>query len=151
MMYATFTRPLELIGLVKIFILSYSKMKVTNVTGQKVLIPAILFALLNSGFVWFARKNSHKFGQGLLVNAILFVLINYLLMKIVLQKNLTQADIIVPALLFILLTPGVILTLPPGPGGILTSGETSGAATAVHTLVFAVVFAFLRGQFSEYY
>ena len=126
-------------------------MKMTNVTGQKVLIPAILFALLNSGFVFFARKNGHKFGQGLIINTILFVLLSYLIMRFVVQKNTTQADILVPALLFILLTPGVLLTLPPGPGGILTSGETSGAATAVHTLVFAVVFAFLRGQFPAYY
>jgi hypothetical protein len=126
-------------------------MKMTNVTGQKVLIPAVLFALLNSGFVFFARKNSHKFGQGLIFNTILFVLLSYLIMRFVVQKNTTQADILVPALLFILLTPGVLLTLPPGPGGIITSGETSGAATAVHTLVFAVVFAFLRGQFPSYY
>lgn len=50
------------------------------------------------------------------------------------------------ALLFFLLSPGVILTLPPvgGAGKIFFSGKTSIAAAAVHALVFVVVLCFLK-------
>lgn len=43
------------------------------------------------------------------------------------------------ALLFFLLSPGVLLTLPPGSGGIWMSRQTSLAAAAVHAVVFVVV------------
>jgi hypothetical protein len=124
---------------------------IPNITAQKVFIPAILFALLNSGLVWFARKNSHAFGAGLLVNTLIFILAYYVILRFALNKSMTQADIVVPALLFVILTPGVLLTLPPGPRGILTSGETSGVATIVHTFVYALAFAMLRSKFPQYY
>jgi hypothetical protein len=41
--------------------------------------------------------------------------------------------------LFIILSPGVLLTIPPGTGGPFLSGQTSFAAVAVHALVFAAV------------
>jgi len=41
--------------------------------------------------------------------------------------------------LFILLSPGFLLTLPPGKKGIWMSGETSLAAMIVHAIVFIVV------------
>ena len=40
--------------------------------------------------------------------------------------------------LFFVLSPGVLLTLPPGSRGILASCQTSLAAAAVHALVFMV-------------
>ena len=43
------------------------------------------------------------------------------------------------ALLFFLLSPGVLLTLPPSSGGIWMSRQTSLAAAAVHAVVFVVV------------
>ena len=43
------------------------------------------------------------------------------------------------ALLFFLLSPGVLLTIPAGPRGYWMSGETSVAAAAVHSLVFIAV------------
>jgi hypothetical protein len=39
-------------------------------------------------------------------------------------------------LLFILLTPGMLLTIPPGPRGIFFSGETSLDAILTAALVF---------------
>jgi hypothetical protein len=42
------------------------------------------------------------------------------------------------AVLFFVLSPGVLLTLPPGSKGIFTSGQTSLVAAAVHALVFMV-------------
>ena len=43
------------------------------------------------------------------------------------------------AALFILLSPGFLLTLPPGKKGIWMSGQTSVAAVLVHAVVFVVV------------
>lgn len=44
--------------------------------------------------------------------------------------------LLVVVLLFILLSPGVLLTLPPGSKGIWMSRQTSFAAVVVHTIVF---------------
>ena len=43
------------------------------------------------------------------------------------------------AALFFILSPGVLLTLPPGSKGIFRSGQTSVAAALVHALVFVIV------------
>lgn len=45
----------------------------------------------------------------------------------------------VSAILFFVLSPGVLLTLPPGGRGIIMSGQTSVIAALVHAVVFAVV------------
>jgi hypothetical protein len=61
------------------------------------------------------------------------------------------ANILVPVILFILLSPGVLLTLPPLSKGIFMSGQTSIPAVLVHGVVFAVVYAILRRVFPQYY
>ena len=43
------------------------------------------------------------------------------------------------AILFFVLSPGVLLTLPPGSRGIFMSGQTSVLAALVHAVVFAIV------------
>jgi hypothetical protein len=125
--------------------------KLADVTSPKVLTPAILFGILSSGMIFFMQKNGTTFGNVLLMNAAIFALLYFLVSKFVLKRSLTKADVLVPLVLFIALTPGVLLTIPPGSGGLLMSGQTSGAAVAVHTLVFALVFALLRGAFPQYY
>jgi hypothetical protein len=47
-------------------------------------------------------------------------------------------------LLFFILSPGVLLTLPAGPRGVFMSGQTSLLAAFVHAIVFAIVFAYRR-------
>ena len=47
------------------------------------------------------------------------------------------------ALFFLLLSPGVILTLPPVGKRIFMSGKTSVMAVFVHTIIFAVLIGFL--------
>ena len=123
-----------------------------DITSPKVITPALLFAALNSGLFMFMQKNGQNvFGSVLLVNAVIFAIVYYAIMKFLLKKSLTRADILVPLVLFIALTPGVLLTIPPGSKGLFMSGQTSPAAVAVHTLVYAVLFAFLRKQYSQYY
>ena len=121
-----------------------------DITGPKVLAPALLFAVLSPGLLLALPS-----GAGLLVQAVVHAAVLALrywaIATYVLGLSLTTADLFVPALLFVLLTPGVLLTLPPGSAGIFRSGQTSGAAVGVHTLVFAIAFATLRSRFPQYY
>ena len=121
-----------------------------DVTGPKVLLPAILFAVLSPGMLLALPQ-----GAGLLVQALFHALVltfvYWAIAKFVLKISLTQADLVVPAVLFVLLTPGLLLTIPPKNGGLFMSGQTSPAAVGAHTVVFALLFAFLRGQFPRYY
>jgi hypothetical protein len=64
---------------------------------------------------------------------------------------LTQTDLIATTVLFIALSPGLLLTLPPGSGGIFASGQTSIESVVTHSVVFALVFALLRRQFPNLY
>jgi hypothetical protein len=47
------------------------------------------------------------------------------------------------AILFFLLSPGVLLTIPPGKKGLFMSCQTSVIAAAVHALVFVFVSHYL--------
>jgi len=116
-----------------------------DITGPKVLTPAILFALLSPGLLLRLGQNP------LLIHSLILTLVYYVLAKFVMKVSLRPADLIVPALLFIVLSPGVLLTLPPGSKGVFRSGQTSLPAVAVHTLVFALVFSFMRTRFATYY
>lgn len=121
-----------------------------DVTGPKVLLPAVLFAVLSPGMLLALPS-----GAGLLVQAVFHALVLSLvywaIAKFVLKISLTTADLFVPAMLFVLLTPGLLLTIPPKNGGLLLSGQSSAMAVGAHTLVFALLFAFLRGQYPQYY
>jgi cell shape-determining protein MreD len=123
-----------------------------DITSQKVILPSLLFAALSSGVLFFTNKaGSSVIGTTLIVHALLFALMYYVIMKFLLKKNLTRADIVVPLLLYVVLTPGVFLTLPPGSKGVFMSGQTSTPAVGVHTLVFAIIFALIRSKFPAYY
>lgn len=113
---------------------------------EKIIIPFILFQILSPG-VFTIMKTSV---QDVLLNALIFVAA-YAAIARVLGLTLTKADLIVPTVLFILLSPGLLLTLPPGSGGVFRSGQTSLIAVVSHALVFAVIFAFLRRQFPKVY
>jgi hypothetical protein len=61
---------------------------------------------------------------------------------------LTRTDILATTTLFMALSPGMLLTIPPGK---FMSGTTSRPAILVHSVVFAIVFAILRKQFPQFY
>ena len=54
-----------------------------------------------------------------------------------------DANILVPVILFVILTPGVLLALPPGSGILIQS--------VTHAVVFGVVYWVLRSVFPQYY
>ena len=127
-----------------------------DITGPKVSIPTALFALLSPGLLLELPKlkntlfTGHTSRQSVLFHALVF-LIMYKLVARLYGIALRPTDLVVPTVLFMLLSPGMLLTIPPSSGGVFMSGQTSVVATLVHSLVFAIVFAFLRKTFPQYY
>jgi len=61
-------------------------------------------------------------------------------------------NVVVPAILFFVLSPGNVLTIPPNKlKSLLFSGMTSRTAIIVHTVVFSIVYTFLRIKYAKYY
>lgn len=54
-------------------------------------------------------------------------------------------------LIFFLLSPGVLLTIPPGSRGLFMSGQTSLIAAAVHAVVFVIVHHLVNAYLKKYY
>ena len=127
-----------------------------DITSQKVAIPAALFLALSPGvLVTTAGKNvkfmNRKTNQmAIFFHALVFFLVYSLVAK-AMGLVLTKTDLIVTTSLFLALSPGLLLTLPPGSGGVFQSGQTSLPAALTHAIVFAVVFALLRRQFPQFY
>jgi hypothetical protein len=113
---------------------------------EKLMIPAVLFLALSPGF-FTSMKTSVP---DILLNALILIALYWSIAR-VLGLTLTKADLIVPAVLFVLLSPGLLLTIPPGQGGLFMSRETSSSAIIVHTIVFTMVFAGLRKVFPKVY
>ena len=129
---------------------------IPDITSKKVAIPAGLFLALSPGFLLTTNGKKLNFMNGktnqmaVLFHALVFFLVYSLIAK-AMGIVLTKTDLIVTTTLFIALSPGLLLTLPPGSGGGLRSGQTSIPATLTHAVVFAVVFALLRRQFPQFY
>lgn len=125
---------------------------------SKVSVPSALFALLSPGVLLqlpdkipLKNKNAFMTGQtsviSVLVHAGVFALVYRLIAK-QLGLVLVPNDIIIPTVLFVLLSPGMILTLPSSK---IASRQTNLTSVLIHTIVFAIVFAFLRKTFPKYY
>ena len=127
-----------------------------DITSQKVTIPAALFLALSPGILLRTDGTSIKFRNGLtgrtavMFHALVFFLVYSLIAK-AMGLVLTRTDLVVTTVLFLALSPGMLLTLPPGSKGVFMSGQTSPESALVHTIVFALVFALLRKQFPKYY
>tara|TARA_B110000211_G_scaffold26530_1_gene27047 strand:+ start:1604 stop:2008 length:405 start_codon:yes stop_codon:yes gene_type:complete len=127
-----------------------------DVTANKVAIPAALFLALSPGVLVTTAGKNVKFMNGktnqtaIFFHALVFFLVYSLVAK-AMGIVLTKGDMLVTTTLFLALSPGLLLTLPPGSGGVLASGQTSLPAALTHAVVFAVVFALLRKQFPQFY
>lgn len=136
-----------------------------DLASPKVITPAFLFAALSPGMLLqlpekipFANANAIATGktsmQSVLFHALVFLIV-YKLVARSMGLVLKRADLVVPTILFIILSPGVLLQLPDkipfANSNAIATGNTSIQATLVHALVFAVVFAFLRIQFPKVY
>jgi len=126
-----------------------------DISNSKVCTPAALFLLLTPGFILQLPDTTKLFTMKTSLNSVMFhalvFMIVYRLVAKMMNVVFTQADLIVPTILFVLLSPGVILTVPQGKTGFIRTGETNIEAMLSHTLIFAVVFALLRRTFPQYY
>lgn len=123
----------------------------SGVTSSKVAIPAALFAALSPGVLLQLPETKlftgQTFRQTVFIHAAAFALVYKLIansMGLVLVPN----DIIIPVILFIILSPGMLLQLPTCS---FMSGKTDVISVLIHAVVFAIVFAFLRKTFPQYY
>jgi len=129
---------------------------IPDITSQKVALPASLFLALSPGILLRTNGSKIAFRDGLtgrtavLFHALVFFLAFSLIAK-ALGLVLTQADLIATTTLFIILSPGILLSIPPGSKGLFMSGQTSVQSAVVHAVVFAFAFALLRKQFPQYY
>jgi len=127
-----------------------------DITSQKVAIPAGLFLALSPGILLRTNGSKVALRDGLtgrtavMFHALVFFLTFSLVAK-AMGLVLTKTDLLVTTCLFLALSPGMLLTLPPGSKGVFMSGQTGVPAALVHALVFAVVFALLRKQFPQFY
>ena len=127
-----------------------------DLTANKVFIPAALFIALSPGVLLttdgkkLTFKNGKTSQMAVLFHALVFFIVYSLIAK-AMGLVLTKTDLIVTTVLFLTLSPGLLLTLPPGSGGVVRYGQTSLSAVITHAVVFAVVFAILRRQFPQFY
>jgi len=124
-----------------------------DIASPKIITPAVLFAALSPGLL-LQLPRTLKIASGrtsresVFFHALVFMVAYYAIAK-ARGIQLRKADLLVPGILFMLLSPGILLQLPDTIR--LMSGATSIQSVIVHTLVFAVVFAFLRVQFPQFY
>lgn len=129
----------------------------SDFASPKLLLPAVLFAVLSPGVLLqlptkIPGRNANAFRTmqtdrfSILFHALVFVAV-YKLVSMALGLVLTQADLVVPLTLFVLLSPGMLLSLPPGG----EPGSTSMTKVLVHALVFSLIFALLRYKFPQFY
>ena len=127
-----------------------------DITSQKVAIPAALFLSLSPGLLLTTDGSklsfmNRKTGQlPVFFHALVFFLVYSLIAK-TMGIVLTKTDLLVTTALFILLSHGLLLTIPAKSGGLFASGQTSIQSVLTHTVVYALVFAILRRQFPQFY
>ncbi|MBT6183937.1 MAG: DUF3339 domain-containing protein [Betaproteobacteria bacterium] len=103
--------------------------------------------LLKTDGVKFSTKNISTDRMSVLFHGLVFFLV-YSLVARAMGLVLTRNDLLVTTTLFMALSPGMLLTIPPGE---VMSGKTSRPAVLVHAVVFAIIFAILRKQFPQFY
>ena len=59
-------------------------------------------------------------------------------------------QVLVPVLLFILLSPGILVTIPPTKQGLLMSRETSVYAVLAHAVLFGFIYMGLKTTFPKF-
>lgn len=127
-----------------------------DITSQKVAVPAALFLALSPGVFVTTTGTNVKFTNrqtsqmAVFFHALVFFIV-YSLVARFMGLVLTKTDLLVTTAMFIALSPGLLLSIPPGSGGIFQSGQTSIESVVTHSIVFAVVFALLRRQFPQFY
>lgn len=124
----------------------------SEMQSKDVLIPALLFAALSPGAILSlpskAINSLSTSPKSVLIHAAVYAAAVWAAIKYGMEKEVGDYELVVPALLFIVLSPGLLVQIPPGS---FRSGSTSMISIAVHALVFAALYAALRVKFPEKY
>lgn len=104
-----------------------------DITGHKVLVPTLLFALLSLPQTQY----------DVYVNALFLGLLYFGITKNIVKMTFRRADMITATILYILLTPGHLFSVPMHSGPYLP--------VIIHSFLFAILFAFVRSMLPEYY
>lgn len=104
---------------------------------EKVIVPVVLFNVLSPGVLVKIPGDSTR--ASILFHALVFIAVYWLISKL-LGLHIVKADLIVPAVLFVLLTPGLV------------SGKSSDFTEVfARSILFGIIFALLRKQFPQVY
>ena len=100
--------------------------------------PGLLLTIDTTGIGFINGKTSLG---AIVIHAIVFIIACFIIRETsndnAIDKNLNATRVAVATWLFIALSPGLFLTLPPVAGsGVFRSGETSVKSTLLHTAVF---------------
>lgn len=121
--------------------------------SKDVLLPAALFAALSPGAILALPSTSINSlstnPKSVFIHALVYLAAIWAGSKHLLDREAGEYELIVPVILFVILSPGLLLLLPPGKFG--GSSSISMASIAVHTLVFAFAYAALRVHFPAKY
>jgi len=110
-----------------------------NIFGAKVSIPAALFVALSPGFI---TNKFHTSYQQVLFRSLVFVLAYHLIASLI-GLVLTQRDLIMGALLFIILNPGMLVTANDT-GIVFFSGQTNLNAIIIQAFIYAIILSIVR-------
>jgi hypothetical protein len=127
-----------------------------DISSPKVSIPVSLFMALSPGLLVQLPDTTKPFTMdtsrtSVMFHALVFMLAYRILGSKIFGMVLTPADLIVPTVLFVVLSPGMFLTIPGSSKGPFVSGQTNVTAILTHALIFAIIFALLRKNFPSYY
>ena len=119
--------------------------------SEHIMQMALLFALLSPGLLVQIPPSSDNCEQRVNVEFMnmqtsnVSVLVHALvLMLVLLTMGVSKNKVMTAVLLFIVLSPGFLLQLPPDEEGhVIATNKTSFTSVAVHTLVFMVVYGAL--------
>lgn len=106
----------------------------------KVVVPVVLFNMLSPGVIFELPGNKlasmRTSPLAVFFHAHIFILVYWLVAK-AMGLQLTKADLIVPAIMFALLSPW--------------SGEVDFTEVLSRSILFGILFAILRRKFPQYY
>ena len=117
--------------------------------SPKLLYPTVLGLLINVALVMMGTAPTLK---NVLVAGLIVLPILYKVLSMAMGLQLKAIDLIIPALIFIVLAPGLLLEIPAQDALIgIQTGHSSIPASAVHALVGLLLSALLRKQFPQFY
>ena len=125
-----------------------------TLTATNVLVAMLLFICLSPGMILNVSKKDPVARKGamttshsdVLLHGLVFALVMFLLTAVKMRGSAvsTPAMVAVSAILFMVLSPGFLLQLPPGVNGWWMTNKTTMSAVFVHALVFGVLFGVVR-------